>query len=580
MNRCAFWPARRGGASEELKKQKAKCKIKEIIAALRQFLNFDFLFLIFEFPKFTGTLSCILVISCAVLAADQPQWGERHSRNMVSGETGLAETFDPATGKNIKWVAPLGSETYATPVVAGGRVLIGTNNNNPRDARHKGDRGVLLCLDEKDGSLCWQLIVPKLGSDPYLDWPRAGMVSAPTVEGERVYVVSNRNEVMCLDLNGQANGNDGPYQDEGRHAVPQGSQAAEVTATDADIIWLFDMPAELGILPHDEAHSSILIDGQLLYVNTSSGKDSSHRRVRVPDAPSLIVLDKTTGRLIAKDNEQIGPKIFHCTWSSPGLGEVNGRRLVFFCGGDGVCYAFDALKSPPVTAAVPAPAPAPVLRQEDAGASRGGGQNLERVWRFDCDPTAPKENVHQYIGNREESPSNIKSMPVFYRDRLYVTGGGDIWWGKNEAWLKCIDATKTGDITSTGEIWSYQLERHCCSTPSIYEGLVFVADCGGKIHCVDAETGKPYWTHETKGEIWASTLVADGKVYIGTRRGDFWILAASKDKKVIAYSAEAAAKAGGSIDLDSPIVGSPVAANGVLYIATMKNLYAVKASQR
>jgi outer membrane protein assembly factor BamB len=94
---------------------------------------------------------------------------------------------------------------------------------------------------------------------------------------------------------------------------------------------------------------------------------------------------------------------------------------------------------------------------------------------------------------------------------------------------------------------------------------------------VDAETGKPYWTHETKGEIWASTLVADGKVYIGTRRGDFWILAASKDKKVIAYSAEAAAKAGGSIELDSAIVGSPVAANGVVYIVTMKNLYAVKA---
>lgn len=541
MNRCAFWPAERRRENHPGGKN-----------PLRTLL--------------TSTLLWIAVVTCAAWADDQPQWGERHSRNMVSGETSLAETFDPATGKNIKWVAPLGSETYATPVVAGGKVLIGTNNNNPRDARHKGDRGVLLCLDEKDGSLCWQLVVPKLGSDPYLDWPRAGMVSAPTVEGQRVYVVSNRNEVMCLDLNGQANGNDGPYQDEGRHAVPQGSQAAEVTALDADIIWLFDIPAELGILPHDEAHSSILIDGQLLYVNTSSGKDSSHRRVRVPDAPSLIVLDKTTGRLIAKDNEQIGPKIFHCTWSSPGLGEVNGRRLVFFCGGDGVCYAFDALKSPPATAAVPAPA--------SAGASRGGGQNLERVWRFDCDPTAPKENVHQYIGNREESPSNIKSMPVFYKDRLYVTGGGDIWWGKNQAWLKCIDATKasrsgpdgTGDITATGEIWSYQLERHCCSTPSIYGGLVFVADCAGKIHCVDAETGKPYWTHETKGEIWASTLVADGKVYIGTRRGDFWILAASKDKRVI-----------DSIDLDSPIVGSPIAANGVLYIATMKNLYAVKA---
>jgi outer membrane protein assembly factor BamB len=491
----------------------------------------------------TGVVLYILVITCSSSADDQPQWGQRHTRNMVSAETGLAESFDPSTGKNIKWIAPLGTETYSTPVVAGGRVLIGTNNNNPRDARHKGDRGILLCLDEKDGSLCWQLVVPKLGPDPYLDWPRAGMVSPATVEGDRVYIVSNRNEVMCLDLNGQADGNDGPYQDEARHATVEGAEPIPLTDKDADIIWLYDIRAEL-VPPHDAAHSSILIDGQFLYVNTSSGKDSSHRRVRVPEAPSLIVLDKTTGRLIAKDNEQIGPKIFHCTWSSPALAEVNGRRLIFFCGGDGVVYAFDALKSPPSTAKV---------------------ENLKRVWRFDCDPTAPKENVHDYIGNRQEGPSNIKSMPVFYKDRLYVTVGGDIWWGKNQAWLKCIDATKTGDITATGEIWSYQLERHCCSTPSIYGGLVFVADCAGNIHCVDAETGKPYWTHETKGEIWASTLVADGKVYIGTRRRDFWILAASKDKKVI-----------DSIDLDSAVVGSPVAANGVLYITTMKNLYAVR----
>jgi len=248
--------------------------------------------------------------SLTVLADDQPQWGQRHSRNMVSGETGLAETFDPATGQNIKWVAPLGTETYSTPVVANGRVLIGTNNGQPRDARHKGDRGVLLCLDEKDGSLCWQLIVPKLGPDPYLDWPRAGMVSPATVEGDRIYIVSNRNEVMCLDLKGQADGNDGPYQDEARHATPQGAEPAALTEKDADIIWLYDICAEL-VPPHDSAHSSILVDGQFLYVNTSSGKDSSHRRVRVPEAPSLIVLDKTTGRLIAQDDEQIGPRIFH-----------------------------------------------------------------------------------------------------------------------------------------------------------------------------------------------------------------------------------------------------------------------------
>ena len=487
---------------------------------------------------------CVLVLLSGAWAADQPQWGQGFTRNMVSAETGLPDDFDPATGRNVKWVASLGSETWATPVIAQGRVFIGTNNDPPRDPRHKGDRALLLCLDEKDGSFLWQLVVPKLGPDPYLDWPRAGISSPATVEGSRVYVVSNRGEAMCLDIEGQRNGNDGPYLDEGRHMVPADEEPLEVTSIDADIIWLFDIPNQAGTYPHDAAHASILIDGDFLYINTSNGVDNTHRKIRCPDGPSLIVLDKKTGRLLARDNEGIGPRIFHSTWSSPALGVVNGRKLIFFCGGDGVVYAFEPLKSVP---------------------PEGKVETLKRVWRFDCDPSAPKENVSEYLRNRERSPSNIKSMPVFHNDRLYVTVGGDIWWGKTQAWLRCIDATKTGDVTSSALLWSCDLKDHCCSTPAVRDGLVFVADCGRQIHCIDAGTGQVQWTHEASGEIWASTLVADGKVYVGTRRRDFHVLSASRDKRIIS-----------TVRLDSAMAGTPVAANGVLYVTTMKKLYALQ----
>src|SRR5438067_3877024 len=140
---------------------------------------------------------------------------------MISGEIGLPDSFDPQTGKNIKWSAQLGTETHSTPIVAGGRIYIGTNNGNPRDPNEQGDRGVLMCFDEKTGQLLWQLVVPKREEDPYMDWPNAGMSSPATVEGERVYVVSSRGEVMCLDARGLANGNDGPYRDEGAHMVPR-----------------------------------------------------------------------------------------------------------------------------------------------------------------------------------------------------------------------------------------------------------------------------------------------------------------------------------------------------------------------
>jgi len=463
---------------------------------------------------------------------------------MVSSETGLIDDFDPATGRNVKWVVSIGSESWATPVVAQGRVFVGTNNDPPRDPRNKGDRGVLLCLDEKDGSLLWQLVVPKLGPDIYLDWPRSGLCSPPSVEGNRVYAITNRGEAVCLDIEGQRNGNDGPYQDEGRHMVPADSEPLDATDLDADILWLFDIPNQAGTWPHDGAHASILIDGDFLYMNTSNGVDNTHRVIRRPEGPSLIVLDKKTGRLLARDNEGIGPRIFHSTWSSPALGIANGRKLIFFCGGDGVVYAFEPLQTAP---------------------PEGQVQMLKRVWRFDPDPTAPKENVSQYLHNREVSPSNIKSTPVFHDNRLYVTHGGDIWWGKNQAWLKCIDATKTGDVTDSALIWSVDLTEHCCSTPAVQDGLVFIADCGGRIRCVDARTGTICWTHEIKGDVWGSTLIADRKLYVGSNRRDFWVLAAGREKKVIS-----------TVMLDSGVAATPIAANGVLYVKSMRKLYALQ----
>jgi hypothetical protein len=68
---------------------------------------------------------------------------------MVSNEKGLPDSFDAKTGRNIKWVAKLGTETHSTPIVAGGRVYIGTNNGEPRDPQHQGDRGVLMCLTKR-----------------------------------------------------------------------------------------------------------------------------------------------------------------------------------------------------------------------------------------------------------------------------------------------------------------------------------------------------------------------------------------------------------------------------------------------
>jgi outer membrane protein assembly factor BamB len=483
----------------------------------------------------------------SVPAADQLQWGERFSRNMVSAETGLPATFDPETGANVKWKVSLGTSTYSTPVVADGRLFIGTNNERPRDPRVRGDRGVLLCLDERDGRFLWQFSTPRRGPTNYWDWPRIGICSSVTLEGDRAYVVANRGEAVCFDVRGMADGNGGPFDAEGALMARPGDPPLEPGKADADVLWLTDLTKEAGVRQHDGAHGVFVIHGDYLYVNTSNGLNDRHNAIGNPKAPSLVVLDKATGRIVAREREGISTRIFHSTWGSPSLGEVGGRPLVFFGGGDGVVYAFEPYPGGGAEAKEPAA--------------------LKLVWRCDCDPDAPKENIHRYIRNRKVSPSNIKSVPVFHGDRIYVTYGGDVWWGKNEAWLKCIDATKAGDVTRSGVLWTYPLRQHCMSTPAVHDGLVYAADCGHTIHCVDAETGKAVWTHDAEGGMWASPMVADGKVYIGTRRGLLWILAAGRRKQVLA-----------SVRLDGPVNATVTAANGVLYIASMKTLYAVASS--
>jgi outer membrane protein assembly factor BamB len=497
---------------------------------------------VFYLARRCSTVTALVFLASLLIAGDAPQWGHGQSRNMVSLETGLPSSFDPATGINIKWTAKLGTQCWASPTIAQGKIFIGTNNERPRNLGNPGDRGVLFCLDEKTGRFIWQILSAKLEGDKYKDWPRVGIVSPATVENDRVYILSNRLELMCLDINGMDNGNDGPFREEGKHMVQSADAPLKPGKTDADIIWLNDLQKTAGVYPHDSVHGSVVVDGDYLYVNSANGVDKTHANVPCPDAPSLLVFDKKTGRLVGMDEEFMGRRMFHATWAAPSIGVIGGRKLVFFGGGDGVCYAFE---------------PAVSLKNEEV-------QTLKNVWRFDCDPTGPKEDLFRFSRNRKEGPSIIKSMPVYHDGRVYVSAGGDIWWGKQKSWLKCIDASGSGDITSKGEIWSFAMDTHCCSTPSIHDGLVYIADCGKNVHCLDAATGLRYWSHEAEGAIWGSTMVADGKVYFGTRRGDFWILAAGKEKQVLC-----------SVKLDGSMSSTPAVANGVVYVSTMETLYAI-----
>ena len=500
------------------------------------------------------------------------QWRGAADRNGVSSETGLPATFDEATGipdgtplQNVKWVARIGGGAYGSIVVSGGKVLIGGSMNYRSSA-------MLWCFQESDGKLLWRLRSPFRTNLVNRTW---GLCSTPTVDGERVYVLGHNGEVLCLDANGLAGRPPSPADLElimtDRRCLDRnkldadGNRLTELSPgtavapepTDAHVLWQFDLIREVKCWPHNAQSTSVLVRGDRLYIATGStlsayGQDGSKYWIdrwkskygkSSYDSPSLIVLDKNTGKLLAVDKEGIFDLTFHGAHASPALGVVGGRELLFYGGGNGACYAFDP---------------------EFAPGNAGAPGVLRRIWKFDC--LAPSSYSPEFTGTRLEF-AEIIATPVFYRNRVYVALGNepsDSGTRAKEGRLLCLDATRTGDVTASARIWSFDQIKSCCTTPVIADGLLYTADVSGLVYCLDADTGALYWQHMAK-PVWSSPLVADGKVYV-TTQGGLFVFAANRTKTVLSQPG----------DKRVEMVASPAAANGTVYLATNKLLYALQ----
>lgn len=497
----------------------------------------------------SGVLA-VVVLSGSAAAGEWREWGGGPSKNMISAETGLpvamaageeredSRDIDPATTENCKWVVTLGSEAYGTATIGSGLVLVGTNNEGPRNAALTGDRGVILAFAEETGEFRWQFSAPKLPGGDEFDWEYLGICSSTAIRGDLGYVVTNRCELVCLDLNGLADGNAG-FAEEGAYLAGPGNEPLMPGPNDADIVWIFDMRKGVGALPHNIASSSPTVVGGRVFTSTTSGIDGDHEKFPAPDAPCLIALAAKDGSLLGRETAGIGTRTFHSNWSSPCVGTVAGKEVVFFGGGDGFLYAFDAV---------------PV----DGGEK---GRQLHERWRHDANPEeyrldddGEKRDYPTFKG-----PSEVVGTPVFVDGKVYVTIGQDPENGDGVGMLSCVDA-------ATGKAdWTYREINRSLSTASVTGGLLYIADYSGKVHCLEAATGKVQWVHDTLSRIWGSTLVADGKVHVGTEDGELIILKAGRTLEELA-----------TVSFLGPIYSSPVAANGTLYIQTQSHLYAFR----
>lgn len=460
-----------------------------------------------------------MLLTLPAQAQQVTMFGDGPSRNMVSAEKGLATKWDPETGQNILWSANLGSQSYGGPVLGDGKVFVGTNNEGKRNPKLTGDRGNLMVFDAKTGKFLWQSAHPKLPAGRVNDWPLQGVCSTPAIEGDRVYYVSNRAEVIAADTEGFFDKqNDGPFDKE-----------TEKSEIDEDVIWKLDMIGELDVFPHNLAAGNPLLVGNVIYTVTGNGVDEGHINVPAPQAPAFIAVDKTTGKLLW-ESDLPREKILHGQWSNPAYGVIKGRPQVIFPGGDGWLYSFE-----PKTGKL--------------------------LWKFDCNP---KDSVYKIGG--AATRNNIIGTPVIWDNKVYIGVGEDPEHGEGVGHLWVIDASQNGDVTGKAVVWHRGGEdfHRTISTVAIADGIVYAADLSGHLYALDAKTGQLFWMHDVFAAVWGSPFVADGKVYLGDEDGDIVVLRAGKKKELLH-----------EVNMGSSVYTTPVAKDGVLYITTRSKLWAI-----
>jgi len=426
--------------------------------------------------------------------------------------------WDMTTGRNILWSVELGNQTFGRPVVAGDVVYVGTDNARQMNPSFQDGAGVLMAFRVADGAFLWQDVAPRVERG-LRDFLLPSTTSAPYVEGNRLYYVTAQCQLRCLDTEGFRDGNSGPYRKE----VCQDDAAA-------DIVWELDMCASLGVFPHEACNSEVLSVGDLLIVGTSNGQNEGHTLVPSPRAPSLIAVDKRSGEVVWR---AIGPgdHVLHGNWSSPVAANVNGHMQVLFGGGDGWLRAYDAMSG-------------------------------NEVWRFDGNPKDARFLPRPGVLTR----SSIIASPVFADGRVFVAMGQDPLHGNGPSLIHAIDPNGRGDVTKSRLLWTSREVGRVIGTPIVKDGLLYVGDLGGTVHCLDAGTGAQVWQHETNAAIWGSLMLARDRLYVGNEEGLMTVLRTGRRKEVLAQ-----------IEMDAPLYSRPALVGDALYLATAQRLYLIAA---
>ncbi len=287
---------------------------------------------------------------------------------------------------------------------------------------------------------------------------------------------------------------------------------------DGKIVWKHSLTEEFGRISGygGRLHTPILDEERVIisFMSSSWGDQGKplHR---------YVAFEKKSGEILWWSGP--GEQPYDTTYSTPAVAVISGKRMLIAANGDGSVYGMLA---------------------------RTG----EKVWSFKL------------------SKRGLNASVVVNGDHAYVCNGEENLDSTEMGRVVCIDASKAGDITTSGEVWRAEGIKAGFASPALANGRLYVLDNSANLFCIDANTGKIHWNYSLgrvgKG---SPTVTADGVIYVGEQNGAFHILRDAGDH---CESLDMEQFEGPNDTIDE-IYGSPIVADGRVYFMTRYHMYAL-----
>ena len=285
---------------------------------------------------------------------------------------------------------------------------------------------------------------------------------------------------------------------------------------DGKVLWERSLGEDFGLLTtHGGRTVSPIIDGDLVIVSGVTFIWGQHGR----GGHRFMAFDKKTGETVWISSPGMRP--YDTTYAPPIIANINGTRLLIQGASDGLVHAIKP-------------------------------QTGEPVWRY------------------EISKRGLNTGVVVKGTTAILTHSEENLDSNEMGMMVAVDATANGDIKKEQVKWTNYGWQGGFSSPVIDGDRIYHIDNGANIAAFDINTGKQLWLQNLGTIQRASPVLADGKLYVGTENGKFFILKPSATGCEILDQDQL-----GTESQPEAIIGSAAISNGRVYVVSDSGLYAI-----